>query len=102
MEPPREKRVEIPAKYAPVTKRTLVADGQMAWRPVLCETNLTRDTVRSIQAALDRAGHSPGPVDGVLGQQTVSAVHSYQKAKGLSTGGITIATLDSLGVQVGR
>ena len=98
----KERRIEIPAEYQKVTKRRQVADGRMAWRPVLCETNATRSTVTSIQQALKASGHDPGPIDGVIGSQTLSATKSYQQAKGLASGGLTYATIDSLGVTVGR
>jgi hypothetical protein len=102
VEPERERRIEIPAEYQTVSQRDQVSDGRMEWRPVLCETNATRSTVRSIQQALDSAGHSPGAIDGVLGRTSLAAVRSYQQAKGLATGGLTYATIDSLGVKVGR
>ena len=37
-----------------------------------------------------------------VGRETLQAVRAYQAKKGLPTGGLTIATLDSLGVQVKR
>jgi hypothetical protein len=101
-EPPRENRVAIPAQYAEVEKRTKVSEERMEWRPVLCETNASRQLIVSVQRALDEAGHDPGPLDGVLGRQTLAAVRSYQRSKGLPTGGLTFSTLDSLGVKVGR
>jgi len=76
----------------------MTTDGRVEWRPVLCKTNTTPDIVARIQTALDKAGHNPGPIDGVIGGQTLTAVRSYQKTKGLPTGGITIGTLKSLGV----
>ncbi len=102
VEPEKERRIEIPAEYETVTKRRQVTEGRMAWRPVLCETNATRTTVRSIQQALKASGYDPGAIDGVIGNQTLSAVKSYQQAKGLATGGLTYATIASLGVTVGR
>jgi hypothetical protein len=98
----RDRRIEIPAEYQTVNQREQVSDGRMEWRPILCETNATPTTVRSIQQALEGAGHKPGPIDGLLGSQTLGAVRSYQQAKGLATGGLTYATIDSLGVTIGR
>ena len=100
--PPTERRIAIPAEYQTVSKRVMVSDGKMAWRPILCETNADRNTVAQIQRALKAAGHNPGPIDGVIGSQTLAAVKSYQKKKGLPSGQLTYATLDSLGVRVGR
>ena len=102
VKPPTERRIEIPAQYQTITKRDMVKDGELAWRPILCETNADRTTVTAIQRALKSAGHDPGPIDGVIGRNTLAAVTSYQKSKGLPSGQITYATLDSLNVKVGR
>jgi peptidoglycan hydrolase-like protein with peptidoglycan-binding domain len=85
-----------------VTKRQLVSGGQMEWRPVLCETNATRDVVSRIQRALTAAGHNAGPADGVIGRQTLNAVASYQEKNRLPKGGLNYDTISALGVKVGR
>jgi peptidoglycan hydrolase-like protein with peptidoglycan-binding domain len=72
----------------------------MAWRRIMCETNITSDVVVRIQRALLNAGHSPGPIDGVIGKQTMTAVRKYQKAKSLAVGNLTYETLNSLGVKI--
>jgi hypothetical protein len=95
---PQTRRIEIPEEYQTVTKRRLVAEGRMEWRPILCETNVSRPLVRDIQRALEGSGHSPGPIDGIIGRQTRAALKSFQKAKGLPSGELTVATLDALGV----
>jgi hypothetical protein len=97
-EPAKSNVIPIPEVSDTVTKRIMVADGRIEWRPILCKTNTTPGVVSRIQTALDKAGYNPGPIDGVIGAQTMAAVTSYQKAKGLATGGITISTLKSLGV----
>lgn len=74
----------------------------MAWRPVLCETNTTPEAVEALQRALEKAGYSPGKVDGVIGSKTRSALESYQRAKGLPVGGLTLDTLKALGVDINR
>jgi hypothetical protein len=98
---PKTRSIEIPEEYQTITKRRLVAEGRMEWRPILCETNATGTMVRDIQRALDRAGHSPGPIDGIIGAQTKSALRSFQKEKGLPAGNLTVATLDALGIRSG-
>ncbi len=97
--PPQEKRIEIPAEYQVVTKVEKISEGRMEWRQILCETNLTKDVIRSIQEALVKAGHDPGPIDNVLGEQTMRALREYQQKKGLPVGGITYDTAQSLGVK---
>jgi outer membrane murein-binding lipoprotein Lpp len=96
--PADKRRIVTPPKYEAVPTRSLAREGRMEWRPILCETNVTRSVVYNLQTALRNAGHNPGPIDGVLGRQTLAAVSSYQRAKGLSRGGLTIETLKSLNV----
>ncbi|MGB5438731.1 MAG: peptidoglycan-binding domain-containing protein [Gammaproteobacteria bacterium] len=101
MSPATEKRIPIPAKHKIVKKQTKVSDASQEWRQVLCETNTTPDLVMQIQRALQRAGHNPGPIDGVLGRATMSAADAYQRRNNLPTGGLTIQTLDKLGIKLG-
>lgn len=95
------KRMTIPARYDEVHKQVKVRNGKMEWRPVLCQTNVTPDLIRSLQKALKMASFDPGPIDGVLGQQTLAAIESYQQAKGLPVGGLTLETLEALRVPTG-
>ncbi len=95
------KRVTIPAQYHEVNKQVKMRNGKIEWRPVLCQTNVTQDIVRSLQDALKTASFDPGPIDGVLGRQTLAAVESYQQAKGLPVGNLTLETLESLGLPIG-
>ncbi len=98
-EPAREQRTPIAAKYQTVSKRIQITPGSMAWREVLCETNTTTNVVRDMQRALGAAGHAPGPIDGIIGRETLAALKGYQQEKRLPTGGVTLATLKSLGVR---
>ncbi len=98
IKPPTERRVTVPATYTTVTERKLVSDGRLAWRPVLCETNTTPDVVRRLQTALDTAGYNPGPIDGIIGPRTNSAISAYQRSAGLASGQITLETLKKLKV----
>ena len=59
-----------------------------------------RDEARQAQERLRSAGFNPGTVDGVPGQQTVTALRQYQKAYGLPvTGLLNDATKNALGLQ---
>ena len=95
-----EKRSAIPAEYRTVAKRTKVSGESLEWRPVLCETNMTRDVAMRVQQALKDAGYNVGVVDGIPGGATMRAVDAYQRSKGLPTGGLTIRTLESLGINI--
>src|SRR5262249_21316981 len=44
-------------------------------------------TAIAYQAALDRAGFSPGLIDGVLGPKTTLALEEFQEARGLPASG---------------
>lgn len=95
------KRVTIPAQYHEVNKQVKMRNGKIEWRPVLCQTNVTQGIVRSLQNALQEMSFDPGPIDGVLGRQTLAAVEAYQQAKGLPVGNLTLETLESLGLPIG-
>lgn len=96
----QEKRTPIPAEYQEVKKTKKVAEGRMEWRPILCQTNMTPVLITALQEALQRAGYNPGPIDGSVGFQTLTAVESFQREKGLASGGLTMETLKALGVQL--
>jgi hypothetical protein len=95
-----EKRSQIPAEYKTVSKRNKVSDERLEWRQVLCETNMTKDVIVRLQQALQQAGYRPGPADGVMGGATLRAVDAFQQDKDLPRGGLTILTLESLGVKI--
>lgn len=97
---PQEKRIKIPATYQTVTERKLVKDGDLRWQAILCETNTTANLVSRLQRALNEAGFEAGPVDGVLGTATMSAISSYQKANGLASGQLTLQTIRKLGIDI--
>ncbi len=98
VEPAVVKRVSIPEEYRSVTKKIKVSDAVLKWQPVLCKSSTTRTNIRSVQSALKDAGFNPGPIDGIMGWRTKSALHKYQKANGLSSGALTQETLRALGL----
>jgi hypothetical protein len=100
--PAQTRSIPVPAEYQWVSSHVKVTEGKMAWRPVLCETNTTPQAVEALQRALEKAGYDPGKIDGVIGPKTRSALASYQRAKGLPVGGLTLDTLKALGVETTR
>src|SRR3954453_14782038 len=60
--------------------------GTMA-EPVLRKGS-TDPTVRDLQAALKALGHDPGPVDGVFGAKTETAVKAFQTKGEITADGI--------------
>ncbi|MEM8749483.1 MAG: peptidoglycan-binding domain-containing protein [Pseudomonadota bacterium] len=94
--------VETPARFTTVEKRKVLAQEAVKWRQILCETNTTPEIVKEIQSALINAGYKLGfAPDGELGPGTLAVVEKFQKDKGLPTGGLTISTLERLGVSTG-
>ena len=98
VEPAREVRTAIPVEYGELTETKKVGEGHMEWRPILCETNTTPGIITRLQEALMDAGYDPGPADGDLGYQTMTAVERFQQSRGLPTGQLTMETLYQLGV----
>lgn len=99
VQPAAERRIAIPEEYQTVTRTEQVSEGRMEWRSVLCQVNMTSAKIREIQTALRKAGHYRGPIDGVVGSQTITGMRSFQNAKGLtSTRFLTIETVKALGV----
>lgn len=92
----------IPAEYQEVKKTKKVAEGQMEWRSILCQTNTTPGLITTMQKALKDAGYNPGPIDGSIGFQTLAAIESFQRAKGLARGGLTMEALKELGVHLNK
>ncbi|MBV7433419.1 peptidoglycan-binding protein [Cardiobacteriaceae bacterium TAE3-ERU3] len=93
-----EVRKEIPAEYAEVTVYDKISDAQMRWEKVLCENTVNKGTIEEVQRALNAQGYKAGVVDGALGPSTTRALEKYQRDNNLGVGGVTMETLDSLGI----
>ena len=89
----------VPAKYETITRKNTIESERWEWRRILCETNLGSESVTQIQRALRSKGYNLA-VDGRLGQDTLSAINSYQLKNGLASRGITYETLSHLGVRL--
>ena len=60
----------------------------------------TTSTTSTVAAVPTAAGFDPGPVDGVFGSRTRTAVSTFQVAQGLaSTGAVDAATGVALGIR---
>ncbi len=95
-----ERRIEVPARSKTITRKSRISNERVEWRQILCETNMSPNVVTRVQQALYEAGFNPGIIDGVLGANTLRAVDRYQRKNTLARGGLTIATLESLGVKI--
>jgi len=98
IEPERKETIKIPPKYQTLTKRVKTVDEKLMWKSILCQTNMTKNVVLDLQRALKARGYNPGKLDGVVGRETLDATARYQGDHGLARGGLTIETLERLGV----
>jgi peptidoglycan hydrolase-like protein with peptidoglycan-binding domain len=71
--------------------------GELTERQVIGTVSGYNPRVKEAQEILKDAGFEPGPVDGIMGGQTRSALRAFQKAKGLKpTGKVDAVTLLAL------
>lgn len=60
-------------------------------------------SIRETQRLLEKIGYDPGPIDGLMGRETSSAIQAFQKAKGLEeTGAFSKELLDALYAAAGE
>jgi len=96
----KEIRTAIEAEYKTISKKKKVTDERIGWKRILCQTNMSKEVIASIQSALNDKGYDAGTPDGLLGTGTKNALDKYQRENNLATGGITYETLKSLGIQL--
>ena len=97
--PESTRQETIPAEYTSISEKRLVSEGGFTvWTEILCAERQTNSKVSSVQRALAAAGYNPGPIDGVMGLKTQTALKQYQQDKGLPMGNLNLETLNSLGV----
>ncbi len=89
----------IPAEYKSIPLQIIADTGKYTdWVEVLCEEKRTTYTISQLQQYLKDRGFDPGPIDGVIGSKTLSALEGYQKQNNLPIGDINIETLKALGL----
>ncbi len=87
-------------QFKTVTKKVLVSEGTFTdWVEVVCAGDVNTSLVSRVQKALNDQGYDAGPVDGVMGSKTRSALAKFQTDKGLPLGNLNIATMNALGVR---
>jgi hypothetical protein len=87
----------LPVLYQAVTEKVKVTDEQTRWEEILCEQEMTDCRVFEIQRSLTRGGYNPGPIDGIISQQTMAAVKAFQKDFNLTVADhLTVETVNAL------
>jgi NADH:ubiquinone oxidoreductase subunit len=96
----KEIKTPIEAEYKLLKKRKKISDATQGWERILCQTNMNKEVILSIQNALKAENYKPGKIDGVLGRDTRVALDKYQRDNSLATGGITYETLNALKIEL--
>ena len=86
VEEAKQSRRNIPEEYRTVTRTEKISDAELTWQPVLCQVNATPENVMALQRSLAGDGYLVGPIDGILGPRTISAVGRYAEQKGIAHG----------------
>jgi Putative peptidoglycan binding domain len=61
--------------------------------------NLSPDSIRQVQQALQKKGFDPGPIDGIIGPKTQEALRNFKDSYGISASAdIDNQTLYALGI----
>ena len=98
MQEARTETYTVPAVYDDVTRERVVGTPQPVWREVICGKNTSQAKIMEVQRALAAKGYNPGPIDGQLGRQTVSAMQKFQADNGLPQGQPSVEAVQMLGV----
>ena len=78
-------------------EKVRVTDEQRRWEEILCEDSMTECRIIEVQRALYLGGYEPGPIDGIVGQQTMAAVNAFQKDFNLTVANhLTVETVEAL------
>lgn len=94
----RSETYTVPAVYDDVTRERIIGAAEPVWREVICGRNTSQQKVMEVQRALAAKGYNPGPIDGQLGRQTVSAMQKFQADNGLPQGQPSVEAVQMLGV----
>jgi hypothetical protein len=99
VEAPKQIKVPVEAKYDEVQTQQLAEKGCYAWRQILCDSNMTQDTITKLQRALGKAGYYQGQPTGKFDDATLAAVNTYERANNLPIDGyLNIETATALGI----
>ena len=95
---PPEQTVQ-PEPAVPAPSRAAPPEQTVQPEPAVAGATSDADSqqVREVQAHLSRLGYNPGPIDGIMGPKTRTAIEAFQRDRGLPVDGkVTQTLLDSL------
>ncbi len=98
---PKAEQVFIPAVKEDVGVVRYEGAPEVVVRQAVCDGDIDRELILSVQGYLQQAGFQPGRMDGLLGPRTIDALQQYQVQNGLASGALTFETLAAMGLSNG-
>ena len=93
-------KTPVEAEYKTIAKKKKVTDERVGWKRILCQTNMSKEIITTLQKRLNDKGYDAGEPDGLMGRGTRNALDKFQRESNLATGGITYETLDALDIKL--
>jgi hypothetical protein len=90
--------VRTPAIYRTEQVQRIVREREEIWFRAPCDSELTAETIRSLQRALAARGLYNGPITGHMNAPTRRAVRLYQRDQGLDSGLLSLRAGQQLGL----
>jgi len=84
--------------YTKETKELISKGGQIEWREVICEGNMSNSLITQVQNVLSTGGYYFGDIDGQMDKGVNLALRNYQIQNQLAIGHLTLESLDVMGV----
>lgn len=78
--------------------RVIKKEGGQTEVAVVCPKNRSPKLIKRVQAGLKKEGY-PVNENGIMDKETEQSITSFQKAKGLPYGDLTLSTLSALGIK---
>ncbi len=85
--------------YQTVNSTYVSKPAELKWERILCQTNTNKNVIKELQQELSNRNYNPGPIDGVYGKETMKALTAFQVDNNLSSGALTLESLDALGIK---
>ena len=86
------------AQFQTRTDQRMVQDRAAVWFEAPCPADITVAFVASLQRALKARGEYTAPITGAWDNPTLTALRRYQRARGLDSAKISLATARELGL----